>query len=91
MSDRQPTYSTRFTQGARAELRAIEKSTAQRILAKLTELESDPLAFATVELVDEPGVRRLRIGNYRVFYRVLHGELIVLVIKVGHRSVVHDR
>jgi mRNA interferase RelE/StbE len=83
-------YSTRFTQDARAELRAVEKTMAQRILAKLTELESDPFGFATSELVGEPGVRRLRVGDYRVFYRVDRGQLLVVVVRVGHRSVVYD-
>lgn len=84
-------YSTRFTQDARTELRAVELTTAQRILAKLTELEADPFGFGTTALVDEPDVRRLRVGDWRVFYRVDQGELVVLVIKVGHRAVVYRR
>ena len=84
-------YTTRFTESARADLRAVELSTARRILAKLTELESDPFAFGTTALVDEPTVRRLRIGDWRVFYRVENEELLVLVIRIRHRSIAYER
>jgi mRNA interferase RelE/StbE len=78
-------YRAKFSEQARAQLRAVELKTARRILAKLTQLQDDPFGYATTELVDRPGVRRLHIGDYRVFYTVDRGELIVLVIRVAHR------
>ena len=84
------TYSTRFTQDARAELRAVELKTARRILAKLTELETDPYGLGTTPLVGEPEVRRLRVGDWRVFYTVRRDELLILVVRVAHRSVAYD-
>ena len=43
---------------------------ALRILAKLTELESDPMGFNTTALVSQPDRRRLRVGDYRVIYTI---------------------
>ncbi|SCF57629.1 mRNA interferase RelE/StbE [Streptomyces sp. DconLS] len=63
---------------------------ALRILAKLTELESDPLGFNTTALVSQPERRRLRVGDYRVVYTIDNGELVVWVVHVGHRSTVYD-
>ena len=65
---------------------------ALRILAKQTELESDPLGFNTTALVSQPDRRRLRVrvGDYRVIYTIDNGELVVWVVHVGHRSTVHD-
>jgi mRNA interferase RelE/StbE len=70
---------------------------ALRILAKLTELESDPLGFSTTALgfsttalVSQPDRRRLRIGGYRVIYTIDNGELVVWAVHVGHRSTVYD-
>jgi mRNA interferase RelE/StbE len=34
-------------------------------------------------------LRRLRVGDYRVIYEVIEGELIILVIRVGHRKEVY--
>lgn len=63
---------------------------ALRILAKLTELESDPLGFSTTALVSQPDRRRLRVGDYRVTYTVDNGELVVWGVHAGHRSTVHE-
>ncbi|MFE2581367.1 type II toxin-antitoxin system RelE/ParE family toxin [Streptomyces sp. NPDC059378] len=68
----------------------IPRDTALRILAKLTELESDPFGFNTTALVSQPERRRLRVGDYRVVYTIDNGELVVWVVHVGHRSTVHD-
>lgn len=73
------TYKTRFSATARRELRAIALPIARRLLAKLTELESDPFGFGTTALVDNPSVRRLRVGDWRVMYRIEQEELVVMV------------
>ncbi|MFF5445236.1 type II toxin-antitoxin system RelE/ParE family toxin [Streptomyces sp. NPDC012888] len=75
---------------AQAELRKVPRDTALRILAKLTELESDPLGFNTTALVSHPERRRLRVGDYRAGYTIDNGELVVWVVHVGHRSTVYD-
>ncbi|MFF5854894.1 type II toxin-antitoxin system RelE/ParE family toxin [Streptomyces sp. NPDC012751] len=83
-------YRTVFRPEAQAELRKIPRDMALRILATLTELESDPLGFNTTALVSQPERRRLRVGDYRVVYTIDDGELAVWVVQVGHRSVVDD-
>jgi len=83
-------YRTVFHPEARAELRKAPRDTALRILTKLTELEIDPFGFNTTALVSQPERRRLRVGDYRVIYTVDNGELIVWVIRVGHRSTIYD-
>jgi mRNA interferase RelE/StbE len=37
------------------------------------------------------GLRRIRVGRYRVVYEVLDGELIVLVVRVAHRREAYRR
>jgi mRNA interferase RelE/StbE len=49
---------------------------ALRILAKLTELEGDPLGLNTAALVSRPDRRRLRVGEYRVVCTIDNGELV---------------
>ncbi|WP_457539009.1 type II toxin-antitoxin system RelE family toxin [Streptomyces filamentosus] len=83
-------YRTVFRPEAPAELRKIPRHMALRILAKLTELESDPLGFNTTAPVSQPERRRLRVGDYRVVYTIDNGELAVWVVHVGHRSTVYD-
>ena len=35
------------------------------------------------------GEARIRVGDWRVIYVVRHDKLVVLVIKIGHRSDVY--
>lgn len=84
-------YRTLFRPEARDELRKLPKRQAMTILRKLTELEKDPLGFNTTPLVGAPEVRRLRVGDHRVIYTIEHGELIIWIVHVGHRSEVYDR
>jgi len=83
-------YRTVFRPEAREELRKIPRETALRILAKLTELETDPLEFDTTALVSRPELRRLRVGDYRIVYTIDNGALVVWIVHVGHRSAVYD-
>jgi mRNA interferase RelE/StbE len=83
-------YRTVFTPEARDELRKIPRENALRILAKLTELESDPLGFKTTAMVSQPERRRLRVGDYRIIYTVEDGQLVIWIVRVGHRSTVCD-
>ncbi|MFF3413181.1 type II toxin-antitoxin system RelE/ParE family toxin [Streptomyces sp. NPDC002698] len=81
---------TVFRPEAQAELRKIPRAMALRVLAKLTELESDPLGFDTTALVSRPERRRLRVGDHRVVYTIDNGDLVVWVVQAGHRSTVHE-
>ncbi|MDT3726445.1 type II toxin-antitoxin system RelE/ParE family toxin [Streptomyces sp. DSM 41972] len=83
-------YRTVFRAEAQAELRKVPRDMALRVLAKLTELESDPTGFNTTALVSQPDRRRLRVGDYRVIYTIDNGELVVWVVHVGYRSTVYD-
>ena len=37
------------------------------------------------------GLRRLRVGDYRIVYEVLDGELVVLVVRIAQRWEVYRR
>lgn len=84
-------YAFRFTTAAQRQLRAIDKPAAMRILAALTELGDDPYREdADIKKLTGPsGLYRLRVGDYRIAYQVLDGELVVLVVKVGDRRDVY--
>lgn len=83
-------YHTVFRPEAQAELRKVPRAIALRILAKLTELETDPLGFGTTALVSQPDRRRLRVGDYRIIYTIDNGALVVWVVHIAHRSTDYD-
>ncbi|MDX3115979.1 type II toxin-antitoxin system RelE/ParE family toxin [Streptomyces scabiei] len=69
----------------------VRDSHAMRILTTPTALGDDPYREdADVKKLTGPsGLYRLRVGSYRVAYRIDDGELVVLVVKVGDRRDVH--
>ncbi|MFE3206024.1 type II toxin-antitoxin system RelE/ParE family toxin [Embleya sp. NPDC059237] len=84
-------YAFRFTTAAQRQLRSLERLAAMRILTALTALGEDPYREdADVKKLTGPsGLYRLRVGNYRIAYQVLDGELVILVVKVGDRRDVY--
>ncbi|MFB6790149.1 type II toxin-antitoxin system RelE/ParE family toxin [Streptomyces olivaceus] len=84
-------YALRFTTAAQRQLRSIARPHAMRILTALTALGDDPYRQdADVEKLTGPsGLFRLRVGGYRVAYRINDGELVILMVTVGDRRDVH--
>ncbi len=76
------------------------KSSAAKALRRINVKERARLVQAIDRLADEPsaggalkgefgGLRRLRIGRYRIIYEAIHQELTILVVRVGHRKEVY--
>ncbi|MFD7547145.1 type II toxin-antitoxin system RelE/ParE family toxin [Streptomyces sp. NPDC059816] len=78
-------YAFRFTAAAQRQLRSLHRTAAMHILTALTALGDDPYRedADAKRLTGPSGLYRLRVGPYRVAYRVEDGELLVLVVKVG--------
>jgi len=51
-------------------------------------LAEEPLAGGVLK-GEFSGLRRLRVGSYRIVYEVSEGELIVLVVRIGHRREIY--
>ena len=83
-------YEVRIEQDALRDLRKLDKSIARRILTKVKWVGEN---FGVV--VPEPltgpfrGRYRLRVGDYRVIYRVDHSGKRLFIEVVGHRRDVY--
>ena len=77
-------YSVRIKGSAAKDLANIPKPARARIVAAVDRLRDHPLA-GTLLKGGLRGLRRLRVGDYRIVYEVLEGELVVLVVRVAHR------
>ena len=74
---------------AAKEIERIEKKDRIRIIEKIRSLASDPRPFGSKKLSGQEKYR-IRQGNYRILYQVLDDELIINVVKVGHRRDIYD-
>lgn len=68
-------------------VKALEKVAIEdrrRIIAVIDQLAATPMAGSVLK-GGFFGLRRIRIGNYRVVYEARESELVVLVVRIGHR------
>lgn len=70
-------------------IRKLDKLTARRLLEAIDGLAIDPRPPGCIQLKGGGGEFRIRVGNYRVVYDVQDDELVVLVLRVGHRREVY--
>ena len=73
---------------ARKEIEALPKQNRRRIVAKITSLSRDPRPPGC-EKLSRHDQYRLRQGNYRILYEIQDVDLIVVVVKAGHRRDVY--
>ncbi len=78
-------YKLEFTESARRELRALDGQMRRRISTKLTELCEQPLPSGVKKLHGLQDHFRVRVGDYRVIYRVDGNRLVVVIVRIGHR------
>ena len=77
-------YEIIFSDSAKKQLNKLNKDVQKRIVSAIERIRIRPGAFVT-RLVDED-IYRLRVGDYRVLLEIEKGELIILIIKIGHRK-----
>lgn len=82
-------YRVTYVASAAKALRKLDRQTARRILEALNALSDDPRPPGCIKLQGGEGELRIRIGDYRVVYDVVDDELVVLILRVGHRREVY--
>jgi mRNA interferase RelE/StbE len=60
-----------------------------RVVLKFESLEDDPRPPDAVKLVGVEGLYRVRVGDWRIVYAIRDCELVVVVIRIGHRREVY--
>ena len=84
------TYVVRITPAAERQLRKFDPQVRRRLHAAIDILAEQPRPPAAIQLVGGAGEWRVRTGDYRIIYEINDGELIVLVLRLGHRREVYE-
>ncbi len=82
------TYMVILSQSAETELGLLEQRDRNRIILKLDSIKEQPLNYVK-HLTGVP-LYSLRVGEYRVIMDIKNKEMVIFIIKVGHRSKVYD-
>lgn len=78
-------YSLAFKKSVAKDLRNIPNKDVKRLLKCIETLCENPRADGCIKLSGQERYR-IRQGAYRVIYEIQDSELIILVVKVAHRS-----
>ncbi len=84
-------FTVRLTRPAQRQLDDLDPTARRRIIRKLEELESNPRPPGMEKLAGVDDLYRVRVGDWRIIYTIENAELVVLVVKIGHRREVYRR
>jgi mRNA interferase RelE/StbE len=83
-------YRVVFRKSVAQDLRRIPNRDLQRILAMIELLSEEPRPPG-IEKLSGQEKYRVRQGNYRIIYEINDDEIVVVVVKIGHRKDVYRR
>ena len=82
-------YQVEFTRPADKQLKALSINIQERLRPKIASLAQEPRPIGSVKLQGNDDLYRIRVGTYRVIYKIQDDRLLVLVVKIGHRRDVY--
>ena len=83
-------FSVTYKKQAEQVLLKLPKPIVKRIRQKIAVIAQDPYGQHNnvTKLKDRPGYR-LRVGDWRVIYRIIDDEVCILVVKIAPRGSVY--
>lgn len=86
-----PVHSVQLVKSAQKEFDVLPAKLRSKIVEALVLLSQNPYSelLKVKKLKGTSELYRIRIGDYRVVYKIRKEILVVVVIKIGHRSDVY--
>jgi mRNA interferase RelE/StbE len=81
-------FTVLFAASAAKSFHALPADVQRRMKPKIDALASDPHPPGVKNLQGEYAFR-IRVGDYRIVYRVRGKELVVLLLRIGHRREIY--
>lgn len=85
-------YKVELSRQAEKDLEKVfrsDKKLYQRFINALQAIARNPTEEGKPLQGELKGLRSHRFGSYRILYEVRHGELLVIVIDLGHRREIY--
>ena len=82
-------HQVELTARARKQYKALDPVIRDRIRRTLLDLAVNPTPAQVKALAGGGGLLRVRVGAWRVIYRVEHDQARVVILDIGHRSTVY--
>jgi len=82
-------YSLEFTASALKEFQTLDRQIQRRVTEKVKALCEDPFPSGVKELRGEVDHFRIRVGDYRIVYRMDGSRVVIVIVRIGHRREVY--
>lgn len=85
-------WTLEYTETAQRQLARLDRQTAKSILRYLNErvaTDEDPRRFGDPLKRDLSGLWKYRVGAFRIVVDIQEDRVVVLVVRIGHRSTVY--
>lgn len=82
-------YEIIFDKSAAKFFKKLDKNLQERIGKKIGLLKNNPMLGESL-IGNLSGLRRLRVGDYRIIYKIKNEQLIILILDIGHRKNIYQ-
>jgi mRNA interferase RelE/StbE len=83
------TYTIKFRPAVEKYLRTLPKKELIRIKSKIDALAENLPDQAITKMKGNNKFHKIRVGDYRIIYEIHNDNLVILVVKIGHRKDVY--
>lgn len=85
------TYTVHYLPSVKEDLQGLAKSTKDKLRKAIEKkLMVNPIEFGKPLQYSLKGLRRLRVGDYRIIFKIDQEAGAVLVVKIGHRKEIYE-
>ena len=84
-------YKIEWKKSAAKEFRNLPTEVIAELVGRVTSLGEDPFPPGVRKLAGAEHTYRIRFSSYRVIYTVSTDDLLVEIVRVGHRQSVYKR
>lgn len=83
-------YKVAYLDSVENDLRKLGKSIKKKIISQIENyLAKDPKTLGKPLKGEYQGYWRYRWGDYRVIYKIAEREILILILRIGHRKEIY--
>jgi len=83
-------FNIQITKSAKKQLQHFPKADQQRIKPQIDGLGQTPKPVGCKKLKGVDELYRIRSGDYRIIYQLKEEQLIILILRIGHRKDIYQ-
>mgnify|MGYP003881459991 FL=1 len=84
-------FTVHLSRRASKTLRRLPREIRERIINRLRELGNNPFPGGVSRIRGLEDAYRIRVGDYRVLYRILWDEGVILIFRIAPRRAAYER